>query len=221
MRQLVLALYVEGPTDERFLPPIVRRTAEDLLAGRGVDILDPVVIDDEIHALPTLVEQMVEAAREAKGFYLLIVHQDADAPTRDLALEERIEPGVRAIAQHDDDCQQRIVPLIPVRMVESWMLVDVEAFCTVIPGCSDPERLDFPHSPHQIESILDPKLYLRQSVERGLAHRPRHQRERFSFPRVQSRLGESIRLAALQRVPSYQAFREEFSIALAELHFFD
>jgi hypothetical protein len=221
MRQLVIALYVEGPTDERFLPPLVRRTAEDLLAGRGIDILDPVIIDDEIHALSTLEEQIVRAAQKAKGFYLLIVHQDADAPTRDQALDERIDPSLRNIVQHPEDCQQHIVPLIPVRMIESWMLVDSEAFCAVLPGCHAPENLGFPNSPNQVESIPEPKTFLHHSIERGLAHRPRRQRQRFSFSRVQSRLGESIRLSTLQRVPSYQIFREEFSDVLRELHFFD
>ncbi len=221
MRQLVIALYVEGPTDERFLPPLVRRTAEYLLAGRDIDILDPVIIDDEIHVLPTLEERVVSAAQKAKGFYLLIVHQDADAPTRDQALDERIVPSLRNIVQHPEDCQQHIVPLIPVRMVESWMLVDSEAFCAVLPGCHEPENLGFPNSPHQVESIPEPKTFLRHSIDRGLAHRPRRQRQRFSFPRVQSRLGESVRLTALRRVPSYRVFSEEFRDVLRELHFLD
>ncbi|MGC9397981.1 MAG: DUF4276 family protein [Anaerolineae bacterium] len=221
MKQLVLALYVEGPTDERFLPPLVRRTAEDLLIGQDVDILDPLLIDDEVHARPTLVEQLVAAARKARGYHLLIVHQDADAPTRDPALEKRINPGVRALAQHGDDCQQRIVPLVPVRMVESWMLTDAEAFCAVLPGCKDPHRLAFPPAPHQVESLPDPKVFVAQAIEVGMAHRSRRHRWRFDFTRVQSRLGETIRLEVLQKVPSYRAFRENLAHALMELHFLE
>jgi len=37
---LVLALYPEGSTDARFLPPIIRRTAERIITQHGQDIVD-------------------------------------------------------------------------------------------------------------------------------------------------------------------------------------
>lgn len=47
MEVLVLALYAEGSSDTRFLPPIIQRTAENIInlyGERIVDVSDPVVI---------------------------------------------------------------------------------------------------------------------------------------------------------------------------------
>ena len=47
MNMLVMGLYVEGPTDDRFLPVIIQRAAEKLLlqyARAEVVVLEPIVI---------------------------------------------------------------------------------------------------------------------------------------------------------------------------------
>jgi hypothetical protein len=47
MSVLVVALYAEGSTDNRFLPPIIQRTAERIIAqdGQGlVDVSEPMIM---------------------------------------------------------------------------------------------------------------------------------------------------------------------------------
>jgi hypothetical protein len=47
MNILVMGLYVEGPTDDRFLPVIIQRTAEQILLQYDraeVAVLEPIVI---------------------------------------------------------------------------------------------------------------------------------------------------------------------------------
>jgi len=47
MNTLVMGLYVEGPTDDRFLPVIIQRTAEHILLTYDraeVTVLEPIVI---------------------------------------------------------------------------------------------------------------------------------------------------------------------------------
>ena len=47
MNTLVMGLYVEGPTDDRFLPVIIQRTAEHILLKYDraeVTVLEPIVI---------------------------------------------------------------------------------------------------------------------------------------------------------------------------------
>ena len=51
MTALVMALYAEGRTDEGFLPVVIQRTAEQVLAHRGntvVDVLEPIVLNHTI-----------------------------------------------------------------------------------------------------------------------------------------------------------------------------
>lgn len=218
MRQLVLALYAEGATDERFLPRIIQRTAEHLLAGYGVDILDLEVINSSVHRLPTLIGQFEAAAREAKGRHILIVHQDADAPDQESALRERIQPGLDLVHQKPERYQQDIVPLIPVRMVEAWMLADPIALCQVIPGCSSPDELNLPQKPDQVEHISDPKAELKRITSTYQARR-RRSRSHAYRAKIQGRLADEIAIERLKRVPAYQTFEQKFSQVLRKLHF--
>ncbi|PDW01714.1 hypothetical protein [Candidatus Viridilinea mediisalina] len=55
MSMLVLALYGEGATDERFLAVIVQRTAQELLLHEGhsiVDVLPPYVVQPDQRVIP-------------------------------------------------------------------------------------------------------------------------------------------------------------------------
>ncbi len=218
MKQLVLALYAEGSTDERFLPRIIQRTAEHLLAGYGVEILDPFMINGDIHSRATIQEQLVAAARKTHGYHILIVHQDADAPDQDRALQERIQPGLDIVRQESDHHQQNIVPLIPVRMVEAWMLADPVALCQAIPGCSAPDKLDLPKKPERVERISDPKAELKRIAS---IYQARRRRSRWITYRakIQERLADEIAIERLKRVPAYQTFEQKFSQVLRELHF--
>lgn len=218
MKQLVMALYAEGSTDERFLPKIIQRTAEHLLAEYGVDILDIEVINGKTHRLSTLLEQFEAAAKKAKGRHILIVHQDADAPDRESTLRERIQPGLDAVRQDPKKYQQNIIPLIPVRMVEAWMLADPVALCQAIPGCPAPDELNLPGKPEQVEHISDPKAELKRITNIYQARR-RRSRSHSYLAKIQGRLADEIAIERLKRVPAYQAFEQKFSQVLRKLHF--
>ncbi|MFP4394514.1 MAG: DUF4276 family protein [Anaerolineales bacterium] len=220
MKQLVLALYAEGSTDERFLPRIIQRTAEHLLARYGVEILDPHVVNGDIHSRATLQEQIVAAAKETRGYHILIVHQDADAPDQERALQERIQPGLDLAQQEPEHYQQDIVPLIPVRMIEAWMLADPVALCQAIPSCPTPDELNLPHKPEQVEHISDPKAELAR-ITRIYQTRRRRSRSRSYLAKIQERLADEIAIERLKRVPAYQTFEQKFAQVLHELHFLD
>jgi len=78
MNMLVMGLYVEGPTDDRFLPVIIQRAAEHILLQYDraeVAVLEPIVIKKH----PDISERdksILRAARDAYGFHTLIVHLD-------------------------------------------------------------------------------------------------------------------------------------------------
>ena len=70
MNMLVMGLYVEGSTDDRFLPVIVQRAAEQILLQYDraeVTVLEPIVIKKH----PDISERdksILRAARDAKGW---------------------------------------------------------------------------------------------------------------------------------------------------------
>ena len=69
MRQLVLALYAEGCTDERFLPVIIQRTADRILrqyAIAPVDVLEPLSLKADPES-DNRAERILAVARQAYG----------------------------------------------------------------------------------------------------------------------------------------------------------
>lgn len=226
MSTLVLGLYAEGRTDERFLPNIIQRTAENVLARRGRTTTDVMVFSLN-HSIDRRfdrrADRILEAARRTAGYHALIVHADADHPQPDRALAERFEPGRQLVAEHSRDTKdvcRDLVPLIPVQMTEAWMLADPEAFCRVVGTPLSPDSLGLPPRPHQVESEPSPKQRIQDAIEKALAHRPKRRR-RLRLGELYEPLAQQIRLERLDLVPAYQDFVANLVGTLDHLGFLD
>lgn len=221
MTTLVLALYAEGRTDERFLPIVIQRTAEQILVQRGritVDVLEPIVLNRTIdRQFPRRVERILEAARRSAGYHMLIVHADADHPTPDRAMRERIQPGFERVHNADEPVCDELLPIIPVQMTEAWMLADPEALQAVIGTDVEAQALGLPARAHQVESEPDPKQILRQTIQNALAHRSRRRR-RIDLGTVYEPLARQISLRRLRAVPAYRQFVSDMTETLIALH---
>jgi hypothetical protein len=224
MTSLVMALYAEGRTDEGFLPVVIQRTAEQVLARRGntvVDVLEPIVLNHTIDLqFRARDERILEAARRASGFHALIVHADADYPTSVRALQERFLPGQALVDQarvaRESVCDH-LVPIIPIQTTEAWMLADHAALCEVIGANLTAEALGIPAHPHQVESDPDPKRTLNTVIQRALAQRPRRRR-RIDLRSVYEPLARQINLVRLSSVPAYTQFMADLTQTLIALH---
>jgi hypothetical protein len=221
--QLVTALFVEGRTDERFLPVLVQRTAEDILINRGrveTDVLEPIIVRPQ-HPWQDHAERMLVLAQENTGYHALIIHNDADYPTIHRALAERFQPGLNrienAIAQGLNACRI-VLPLIPIQMVEAWMMADPLALHQLIGSRLRVEDLELPLHPHQVESIPNPKERLRAAVSIAISDRPRRRRNiDYELSVIQEPLARQIRLVELRRVPAFQEFERYLSLALLQI----
>jgi len=99
---LVLGLFVEGATDDDFLPPVIRRTTEQILAQHGQSgtyEASVLVIQLTTNQKKDRAESILQAACDAYGYHALIVHSDADAPIPNKAILERIEPGFKLVRE--------------------------------------------------------------------------------------------------------------------------
>jgi hypothetical protein len=88
---------------------------------------------------------------------LIVVHRDADNAGRH-ARQQEIESAVQPLAGPAE-----LVPVIPVRMTEAWLLLDEAAIRQVAGNPRGRARLGLP-KPHQAESIADPKEVLRDCL---------------------------------------------------------
>ena len=95
MNKLALALYSEGITDQHFLPDIIRRTSRQILDRCGQTSLNVQPIDIIAFSKVGLKQDecILQAARSAIDYHILIVHADADHRTNEKALRERFKPG--------------------------------------------------------------------------------------------------------------------------------
>jgi hypothetical protein len=221
MMTLVLALYAEGRTDERFLPIIIQRTTEQILAKHGratVDVLKPIVINGNInHKFSTRAERILEAARKAAGYDALIVHADADFPTPIHAMNERIKPGFELIHKTKKFKPRHLVPMIPVQKTEAWMLSDPEALRIVIGTDIPVMELGLPVRAKRVETDVSPKETLHNVLRTVLAHRSRRRR-RIRLGMIYEPLAQQISLERLRLVPSYAQFVHDLTQTFTALH---
>ena len=219
MKQLSLALYLEGPTDERFLPVIIQRAANRVLSQRAlavVEVIEPLVLRPSSKVQGNA-ERIFSVARQARGYDILIVHRDADARTPDRALERYFKPGLKLVQTSKEDVCRELIPIIPIRMTEAWMMADVEAFRDVAGTDLSAEQLGFPLRPRQVESIRDPKHELNMALDQIFARRRRRKRVRLG--QYYGPLARRIRLDELDNVPAFRQFTKDLVNLLAAMRF--
>ncbi len=218
MSYLGLALFAEGSTDYRFLPPVLQRATEDLClrgarftveVGEVVKLYAPNDYRDA-----DLATQIMEAAREARGaFSVLFIHTDG-ASDPAAAYEQRVKPAAERIAAELGRQQERTVGVVPVREMEAWTLADGDALRGAFGTVLDDLALGIPTKAREVEGILDPKQALEQVYEKVVGSR---RRRRGKVAEFFDTLGERVRLERLREVPAYQRFEEDLHMALVEL----
>lgn len=217
MSILLLALYAEGSVDRRFLPSIIQRTSEVILAMFGetiIDIPDTIIIPKRYDNLD---ECILYAAREAKDHHILFIHNDSDNLTYDGALQQRFIPGFKRVQQEREEVCRQLVPIIPIRMVEAWMLADYHALCQVLGTNLDSQALGLPSKVSQVENIAKPKETISGMIRKINAGSSRRRRTVNLDTRYEL-LARQINLNMLLELSSYKQFVKALMEILEELH---
>jgi len=222
MSQVILALYAEGSTDGGFLPQIIRRTTRVILSQHDRPDIE-VPLPDSQWGKPAKIAKRVEcilhAARKTAGYHALIIHSDGDDRGYEQTMAELFQPGkehVLAASTHENVCVD-LVPLIPVRMTEAWMLADPDALCTVLGKKLEARALGMPTKARLVEKELTPKKTLDLVIQMAYPHQSRDWK-RFKA-KLYRELGSEIDLKRLNDLPSYQQFVEDMTTTLQTLNF--
>ncbi|MEH1011649.1 hypothetical protein V6U90_00755 [Micromonospora sp. CPCC 206060] len=88
---------------------------------------------------------------------LIVVHRDADNAGHH-ARQQEIRTAVTAV-----DGSAALVPVVPVRMTEAWLLLDETAIRQVAGNPRGRTRLTLPKI-HEVEAVADPKDLLRDCL---------------------------------------------------------
>lgn len=218
MGVLSLALYCEGNTDKRFLPPIIQKTSRYILYTHSrvdVEVMQIQIMmreDREQHGA------IFAAARQARGYDILIVHADADGPTAQEAHSQRFEPGYKQVLESQEEICRDLIPIIPIQAIEAWMMADYQLLLDEIGTDLRPTELNIPTRANQVETISRPKQRLKQAVHIAYAHRTRRQRAT-DIDFLYEPIGEKISLERLRMVTSYNQFVSDLTTTLKSLNF--
>lgn len=214
MKQHVLGLgfHGEGPTDHRFLPPLLERLTTNVLLAEG---RYPVRIDPPVHLRPaserSREEGLVEAVAETEGAVdVLFLHADGNGDpdgTRDNVLA----PLVDAVEGAFGDGAPLFVPVVPVREMEAWMIADPATLAQVVGSTLDAAGLGLPARARDVEGVADPKLALEEAVRRA---RSRTRRRRVQIP--YEPIGERIALDRLRSVAAFARLEADLTERLSE-----
>lgn len=212
-RYLGLGLHGEGPTDQRFLSPVLARLTSNILAqhGRYPVLVGPVA---DLTSVPAgdRADGLSRAVEKAQGAVdLLFVHADgAGDPTG--ARATIVQPLIdRMVADHGDDAPV-CVPVIPVREMEAWVIADPAAIAGLLRSKLDAAALGLPDDPAECESVPDPKAALEQAM--ALA-RSKTRRRRGSI--TYEPLGERVDLSRLMQLDAFRTLHDDLVHELSAL----
>lgn len=219
-KQVFIGLTTEGTTDIRFLESIVLRTFHDIAFNectQDVDILLHVVKVDKVGC--NFAEYVLRAAREGLlnyGIHTLVVHTDSDRDTYEERIGNKITPALQIIRlQSDDECCKLLTPIIPVKMMEAWMLADRQLLKEEIGTSKSDEDLGLCRDP---ESIANPKALIEEAIRIATEDLPKR-RQRLSISDLYGIIGTKIDLEKLSTLPSYIQFKERVRETYRELKY--
>jgi hypothetical protein len=196
-RPLVPGLVAEGDTDEHFLSRVIARQLRALTdcAPRPVDVQSVLYGAYRMTRDDSRIGQAVEDL--ANDCHLIFLHSDH---------RERGKADRLAACLADKGVTLPLIPLVPVKETESWLLADAKVWGRV-PG-ADTSHL--PGKPRDAEKLPDPKAVLK-AVLVDIAHRKVD--EHFAFA------GEHVDLAVLARLPAYREWVDATTEALGSRGF--
>lgn len=216
--QILIGLYKEGGTDARFLESIIKRTFEDV----SFECCKEMEISNIYHIAvkkDNFVDDVLEAAKVGVvkyGIMVLCVHTDADKPTDDQVIKHKIEPLLEKIQSHNNNVCKLIVPVIPIRMSEAWMLADKNLLKQEIYTKKGDQELGINNHP---ESFANPKQIIENAIRIAQQDKPRRQRHNVRIGELYQPLGESISLESLRQLPSFRKFENNVRNAFRELKY--
>lgn len=218
-KHIIIGLITEGPTDIRFLESIVRRTFEEIAFECIQDI------DIYVHPLQTpKAGSFVEYTKRASydgimslGIMTLVIHTDADRNTYQERMNNKIIPAQKALNELDDNYCKLLTPIIPVRMIEAWMLADKELLKNEIGTTLSDSDLGINRDP---EAIADPKHLIEEVIRISTEHLPQRRR-RLSISELYAIIGDTVSLTELARLDSYRKFQDAVRNTYRALHYME
>jgi hypothetical protein len=219
-KQIFVGLMTEGNTDNRFLESVVKRTFDEIGFECSVEIetfVTPILITKTGLGF---VEQVCESSRkgiEEYGIKVLCVHTDADSCDDKDKYRNKIIPAINEINNRNarEYCKNLAV-IVPVQMIEAWMLADKELFKREIGTNKTDNELGINKLP---EVIADPKALIKEAIRIARETLTKRRRKDLTISELYLPIGQKITIEKLNTLPSFMKFKESIRDAYRNLNF--
>jgi hypothetical protein len=219
-RQIFIGLMTEGTTDNRFLDSIVKRTFDEIAFECNGEVETEIVSIKIDKSNNSFVEQVLKASKKGItefGIMILCVHTDADAPGDENMMNTKIFPAHTALSESEEPNICRVLTaLVPVQMIEAWMLADKDLLKREIGTTMTDIDLGLNRNPEQ---IADPKTLVTEAIRIARAELTRRRRHDLVISDLYLPIGQKITIEKLDNLPSFQKFKESIREAYRKLNY--
>ncbi|HQO49743.1 MAG TPA: DUF4276 family protein [Bacteroidales bacterium] len=217
-KQIIIGFVTEGTTDTRFMESIIQRTFEEIAFECSSDIdisLFEIDFKKVGYEFNEFVLNSARAGNEHFGIMTLCIHADADDQTSSNVYQYKINPAMKCLSEseyHDIV----LTPLVPVQMMESWLMADKELLKKEIGTNKSDVELGIYKNPEQ---YADPKAIVSEAIRIARHELTRRKRKDLKIEDLYQNIGQKISLGKLDDLNSYQSFKEEVRKAYRSLNY--
>ncbi|EJL73017.1 DUF4276 family protein [Chryseobacterium populi] len=217
--QLFIGVISEGPTDNRFLFSIVKRSIDEIIFAYG-GTTEIYIEEIKKDTGKSFVNQIIDANRNhhRENFInILLIHNDSDHKDDSKVLNDKFNPLMDEIKSIDNEviCKE-IIPIIPVQMIEAWMLADIDLFLDVISAAKNKADLKLNGNP---ESFTDPKDKIKKALQIINQEKPKKRRKDLQINELYQLIGQKIEIEKLLELNSFRKFHNNLISSLNKLKF--
>jgi len=206
-KQLFIGIFTEGSTDQKFLQSIVEKSFINIGMECHTD-LEVYIHEINIDKTGLKFSDQVLAASKYGimnfGISVLCLHTDAD-DKNDIVAFRKIENALIELLKKDDSFCKILTPIVPVQMIESWMLADKDLFKKEIGTNKTDNELNINRNP---ESISDPKFVIENAIRKAREELPKRKRKDLTIGELYLPIAQKIDFEKLNTLPSFRKFTE-------------
>jgi len=206
MNDFKFTLIADGRTDDALIPIL-----KWLLINLGIDAPDPQLpILGNLRNPPKKLQDKIAIALDLFPCNILFIHRDAETD------ENPIETRTKEIRKAEKLVKKSLPPIvcvIPIKMVESWLLFNEDAIRKVVGNPKGRQELNLPKI-SEIKKIVDPKEILEKLLTS--ASFPNRRGKRVNIPSNYCvRIAEEINdFAPLRNLSAFQELEKELTYIL-------
>lgn len=213
MRELRFTLLCDGTSDKALIP-IISWLLRDLLPDVS---LQSHYADFGFLKNPPPSSALDQRMVKAVTLYpcdILFVHRDAEKE----AFQSRKDEILKFFQKIKKPFSEKLVPLVPIRMMETWLLIDEKALKMAAGNRNYAQKIDLPRSKN-LEALSDPKDYLHSLLKEvsGLKGR---KLQNLKVSQTVHLIADSIEdYSQLRLLTAFQQLEKDVKAVLTELGF--